>query len=293
LIWLVGNKGMLGTELALLLAERGAEFFGTDRERDITDPEALGEGLEGLGIDWIVNCSAYTAVDRAEDEEEAARAINARGAANLAAFASRLGARFVHLSTDYVFSGEGDRPYLEDDPAAPAGAYGRTKAEGESLVRSACERHFIVRTAWLYGRHGKNFVYTMLKAMRDREEVGIVTDQRGNPTWARDLAESILRIALSGTEAYGTYHFTNRGETTWYEFAAEIQRLGLAAGLLQREARLKPLTSDQYPAKVKRPRYSVLGKEKISRVFGIEPPEWRESLRTFIEGIAKDGCPLL
>jgi dTDP-4-dehydrorhamnose reductase len=148
-IWLIGNKGMLGTELSLVLESRGLDHFGTDRECDITDLSALRSGAAGKKIEWIVNCSAYTAVDRAEDEEAVARRINALGAENVAKIAQEIGAKMIHISTDYVFAGDGERPYLEDDPIAPTGAYGRTKAEGEALARAACDRLFILRTAWL------------------------------------------------------------------------------------------------------------------------------------------------
>lgn len=291
MIWIVGNKGMLGTELELRLSELGMESFGTDRDCDIADPAALEAAAAGKRVDWIVNCSAYTAVDRAEEEEELARRVNAAGVGALARLAARLGASLVHVSTDYVFDGAGTRPYREEDPIGPACAYGRTKAEGEALLRAAWDRHFIVRTAWLYGRHGKNFVYSMLKLMAEREELGIVADQVGSPTWARDLAGAIARIVESGSAAYGTYHFTDEGETSWYEFAREILRLALEARLLAREPRLRPLSTDQYPSKVRRPAYSVLSKEKIRSVLGIAPPDWRESLGRFIRDLRERGMP--
>jgi len=289
MIWLIGNKGMLGTELGLILAAKGLEHFGSDRECDITDLAALRSGARGKRIEWIVNCSAYTAVDKAEEEEALARRINATGAENIAIVASEIGARMIHISTDYVFGGEGTRPYLEDEPVAPAGAYGRTKAEGEALVRSACPRHFILRTAWLYGRYGKNFVYTMLRLMGEKGEVDVVSDQRGSPTWAHDLAAAIATIAESRSEAYGNYHYTNSGETNWFEFAREIERLGGKYGLLKKGATVRPLTSAQYPSKVKRPSYSVLSKEKTERAFGIAPPPWQASLEAFIADLANNG----
>jgi dTDP-4-dehydrorhamnose reductase len=288
-IWLIGHKGMLGTELSEVLDAVGLEWAGSDREVDIRDPDALRAwvaapgGGNGRKLDWIVNCSAYTAVDKAEDEEELARSINATGAGNIAAVAREAGARLVHMSTDYVFRGDGARPYLETDPVDPAGAYGRTKAEGESLVLAACPRSFVLRTAWLYGRHGPNFVSTMLNLMRERDSISVVSDQHGTPTWAFDLAQVILTIIKADPETYGMYHFTNAGQTTWYDFAVAIQNLGRECGLLDRVCEVKAITSDQYPAKVKRPAWSVLSKEKITKVFGIEPPEWKESLRKYLE----------
>jgi dTDP-4-dehydrorhamnose reductase len=281
---------MLGTELSGVLTEAGLEWSGSDREVDIRDPEALRAWLSSPGggngrkPDWIVNCSAYTAVDKAEDEEELARSINATGAGNIALVASEIGARLVHISTDYVFRGEGTRPYLETDPVDPAGAYGRTKAEGETLVSNACPRSFILRTAWLYGAHGTNFVRTMIKLMRERGSISVVADQHGTPTWAFDLAQAILAVIKADADGYGIYHYTNAGQTTWFEFAVAIQALGRELGILDRACEVKAVTSDQYPAKVKRPAWSVLSKDKIVAVFGIEPPEWKESLMKFLNG---------
>jgi dTDP-4-dehydrorhamnose reductase len=295
MIWLIGDRGMLGAELSAVLRSRGMEHVGTDRDVDIRDPEALRRFARGAsaggGVEWILNCSAYTAVDRAEEEEPLARAINATGAANVATVAHELGARVVHVSTDYVFRGDGTTPYLESDPVDPAGAYGRTKAEGERLVVAACPRHFIVRTAWLYGRHGPNFVYTMLQLMRAREAVAVVADQRGTPTWTFDLASALADVVARGASRHGVYHFSGDGQTTWHGFAAEIHRLGRELGILSRDCAVNAITSDQYPSKVKRPAWSVLSKRKIAEELGIAPPEWRTSLRAFLSGLA--GWPEL
>jgi len=192
MIWIIGNRGMLGQELAEQLAARGIANVGSDREVSILDPEALRHFAQGVQKDTpikaIVNCAAYTAVDRAEDEAELAHALNAEGPGNIAELARSVGARFLHISTDYVFSGAASQPYREDDPIGPTGVYGRTKAEGETRVREACPDAVIIRTAWLYGKYGPNFVATMLRLMRERTELGVVADQRGTPTWARDLA---------------------------------------------------------------------------------------------------------
>jgi len=292
MIWLIGDKGMLGTELSGILAARGMSFTGTDREVDIRDLAVLRRfaresGEQGKNFDWIVNCSAYTAVDRAEEEEETARSINALGAENIAKIAAELDACLIHISTDYVFRGDGDRPYLESDPVDPAGAYGRTKAEGERLVAAACPRSFIVRTAWLYGRHGPNFVYTMLKLMGSKDSVSVVGDQRGTPTWAYDLAGALADIISSNPNKFGVYHFTNEGRTDWHEFAAEIQRLGREFGIREKDVPVNRITSDQYPSKVKRPAWSVLSKDKIRLELGIEPPDWKKSLRAYLDGLSK------
>ena len=287
MIWIIGNKGMLGQELSALLTAQGIEQVGTDREVSILDPEALASFAneaqrEGRRLSAIVNCAAYTAVDKAEDEPERAHALNAVGPEHIARLAQRLGARFLHISTDYVFDGKASRPYREDDPTGPTGVYGKTKEEGEKRVIAACPKAIILRTAWLYGRHGPNFVYTMLRLMRERTELGVVADQRGTPTWAYDLAGAISTILRAAAPEPGIYHFTNEGETTWYAFACEIYRQARALGLLDHDVTIRPLTTDQYPTKATRPAYSVLSKEKIKRTFGLSIPDWRDSLMKFL-----------
>jgi len=282
MIWLVGNKGMLGTELSGVFQQRGQAFTGSDREVDMLDPGVLAAFAQGKGIHWIVNCAAYTAVDKAEDEEPLALRLNAEGPENLARLATTLGARLLHISTDYVFSGDSNRPYREDDPMAPAGAYGRTKAEGERRVMAASASSIIVRTAWLYGKHGPNFVYTMLRLMKERESIGVVSDQSGTPTWAFDLASAVADMIAKPDPKPGIYHYTNDGQTTWYEFAREIHRLGREMGLLERDCAINPLTTAQYPTKASRPAYSVLSKDKIKST-GIKVPEWKASLKCFFD----------
>ena len=282
MIWIIGSKGMLGTELGGLLVQAGIPFVASDLDCDITDMAALRDFPIGKGIRWIINCSAYTAVDKAEDDEARARLINATGAGNIAAVASEIGAKMIHISTDYVFDGTASRPYVETDPVCPAGAYGRTKAEGEALVRQHCRQSFILRTAWLYGRHGNNFVFTMLRLMKEKPELGIVADQRGTPTWTVTLCQVILELIRRDADGYGVWHVTDRGETTWHEFAGEIQRLGVAKGLLPAAIPLRPLSTGQYPTKARRPAYSVLSKVKIEQWLGRPLPPWPESLAAFI-----------
>jgi dTDP-4-dehydrorhamnose reductase len=286
LIWLIGNKGMLGSEVAKALAAAGLEHVGSDRDVDILDPAALRAFAAGKSLSWIVNCAAYTAVDKAEDELELARGLNAGGPKNLAELAAAIGARILHISTDYVFDGTGSRPYVEDDPVAPTGAYGLTKAEGEDLVRRSCAEHVILRTAWLYGKEGNNFVRTMLRLMGSKERIGVVTDQRGTPTYAVDLARAIVSIVASGSPVFGTFQYTNLGEATWYEFALEIQKLGRERGVLARDCEVDALTTAQYPSKVKRPAYSVLSKEKVRRAYDLTIPEWKDALSRFFLEIA-------
>ena len=274
---------MLGKELSALLEKKGLEFVGTDRECDITDIAALRAFAAGKNIRWIVNCSAYTAVDKAEDEEDIAFRINATGAGNIASVASEVGAKMIHISTDYVFSGKGTSPVKESDPTAPVSAYGRTKLEGEKLVARNCPRHIIIRTAWLYGVHGNNFVHTMLRLLAEKESLTVVNDQRGTPTWAYDLSAAMEHIISTDASAYGMYHFSNAGEITWFDFACAIRDLALEKGLLAKNTPVSPVTSDKYPTKAIRPSYSVLDKTKIHNVLGVAVPEWKESLEKFLE----------
>lgn len=289
MIWLIGCRGMLGTELAGMLDRQQRPFVGTDIECDITNPAALRDFAARQTPDWIVNASAYTNVDRAEDEEPGARAINAEGAGRIADVAAARGARMIHISTDYVFDGRATRPYLEDDPIRPLGAYGRTKAAGEALVRAACPDHVILRTAWLYGRHGRNFVATMLKLMTERATLKVVSDQRGTPTWTRTLADVIMRVIANGSVPPGTYHVTDEGETTWHGFAVEIQRVAVARGLIPGGCEILPIPASQYPSKAPRPAYSVLSKARIQTALGFQLPDWRSSLASYADELAAQG----
>jgi dTDP-4-dehydrorhamnose reductase len=290
MIWLIGNKGMLGTELSLLLEESGFSFIGTDCEVDITDPAAIQAFIRartdaGQPIDWIINCAAYTAVDKAEDEKEKSRLLNTEGPRNIARTANEISARLIHISTDYVFNGQGSRPYTEDDVTDPIGVYGLTKRDGEIKVLDEHKQSYILRTAWLYGKYGNNFVHTMLRLMKERETIRIVNDQKGSPTWTRDLAEviiALLRAADTKTAPYGIYHFTDEAEITWFEFAREIYAQALKLGILTKKCEITPCTSADFPAKVKRPAYSVLDKTKMRTVLNIAIPVWDNSLHKFL-----------
>jgi len=285
MIWVIGCGGMLGRELSALLERLGLDFVGTDRETDIVAPSALGAFAEGKPIEWIVNCAAYTAVDRAEDDADACRRLNALGAANAASCSRAIGAGLVHVSTDYVFSGNGSVPCREGDSADPVGVYGRTKREGELLAIRNCPRSYVIRTSWLYGAHGRNFVATMLALMNERDEIRVVDDQRGGPTWAFDLANAIVNFI--GSEApYGIYHYANEGEVTWFGFAREIYERGREIGLVKRECRVLPCSSLEYPTRAPRPAYSVLDKAKIKSALGIAIPEWGESLKGYLKSCA-------
>ena len=281
---------MLGTELSLLLEKQCIPFIGTDSEVDITDPSALDNFAGKQKIDWVINCAAYTAVDKAEDDIDFCRRLNVEGAANVSACAKKNGAAVIHISTDYVFDGVGitdegkRRPYTEDDDTNPIGVYGLSKRDGEIAVMQNNNGCYVIRTAWLYGKYGNNFVHTMLRFMNEREEVKVVDDQRGSPTWTFDLASVVLAVIKAGKEIpFGIYHFTNEGDISWYDFAKEIYRLDRENGLIETECTVKPCSSAEYPAKVTRPAYSVLDKSKIKNALGIKIPFWDESLREYLK----------
>lgn len=248
---------------------------------DVCDAGAVEELVARVKPDYVVNCTAYTNVDGAEDDAEACRLLNVDGVRNLAEACSRHGARLIHVSTDYVFDGTGSRPYIETDPTNPVSVYGRTKLEGERQVeRILPGQSVILRTAWLYSVYGRNFVKTMLRLGAERDEIGVVADQRGTPTYAPVLAEAVLRVMDSVEWHPGLYHFTGKGQTTWYDFTREIFRI---AGV--GNCAVKPLTTEQYPTKASRPAYSALDTGKFERVFGMEIPGWEDSLRRFFVDI--------
>jgi dTDP-4-dehydrorhamnose reductase len=272
--WLItGAGGMLGTDVvAVLDALAGEDVVAADRTRlDVTDLAAVRAAV--AGVDVVINAAAWTDVDGAEAAEDSAYAVNATGAGNLAIAAGDAGARLVHVSTDYVFAGTADAPYAEDAPLAPRSAYGRTKAAGEQAVRALLpERSLIVRTAWVYGAHGGNFVRTMARLAGEREHVDVVDDQTGAPTWSRELAGLLVELVRRGAPA-GIYHGTSGGATTWCGLArAVFEELGLDP------SRVRPTTTDRFPRPAARPAYSVLGHDAL-RAAGIEPlGDWREML---------------
>ena len=308
MIWLIGCKGMLGSEVGRQLDEIKAHWIGTDKEVDITDPQALiafeksvetSSYLDASNTDkhikWIINCSAYTNVDKAEEDVELANKLNNEGALNIARTARSIGAKLIHISTDYVFNGQGKSPYTEDMEKEPLGVYGKTKALGEDAIQKEMTQYYILRTAWLYGYDGKNFVYTMTKLMNSHDQIRVVNDQRGTPTCAIDLASIILKIiekSDNATEAFGRhsaptpgiYHFTNGGETTWFDFAKEIYKLGQKYERITQNCTVNPCTTEEYGANVQRPAYSVLSKDKICKELKIKLPDWKVSLEKFIKG---------
>jgi dTDP-4-dehydrorhamnose reductase len=293
MIWIIGNKGMLGTDLEKLCAQEAIPFCATDKEIDITNIEAVKEYLrtrKSNHMNWIVNCAAYTAVDKAEDERDKAFAINEKGPENLADISNEINAVLINISTDYVFPGDADKPLFEDDVPSPINIYGESKLMGEKAIEERCRNYYIIRTAWLYGKHNKNFVYSMLDLFSSRDTVRIVSDQWGSPTYTKDLARAIISIikfesSKSSNRSYGIYHFTNEGKTNWYCFAEEIYNIACELGLIKRKVTIEPISSHEYPTKAKRPKYSYLSKDKIKQTFVPHIRSWEEALRDFLTEI--------
>jgi len=293
MIWLIGNRGMLGSDVEKLLKNKKFEYIATDVEVDITRYEALKDHAEDKNIEWIINCAAYTAVDKAEDERELAYKINAEGPENVARIGNDIGAKLIHISTDYVFDGQKDGAYTEDDIPNPINVYGKSKLEGEGRIKSILKNYYILRTSWLYGKNGNNFVYTMIRLFNQKDEIGVVSDQWGTPTYTKDLANAILRIVRPDSDAFGIYHFSNAGTRvesdknvevgiTWYDFAEEIYRVSKECGIINSDVKIRPIKTEDYPTKAKRPKNSLLSKEKIKKTFGIEIRSWQEALKDFI-----------
>ena len=278
-ILVTGCNGQLGNEMQLLEKVHPAHnYYNTDvEELDITDQQAIERFVEENAIDGIVNCAAYTAVDKAEANEDFCRLLNATAPGYLAEAMGRRGGWMIQVSTDYVFDGTNHRPYVETDPVCPNSAYGRTKLEGEQMVQKCCPQSMIIRTAWLYSTFGNNFVKTMLRLGREKQELGVIFDQIGTPTYARDLAVAIFAAIEQGVKP-GVYHFSNEGVISWYDFTKAIHRI---AGITT--CHVRPLHTAEYPTPASRPHYSVLDKTKIKQTYGLEIPYWEESLKECVQ----------
>ena len=283
-ILVTGANGQLGNELRLVTAESADRYVFTDvGELDITDAEAIERMVAANGIELIINCAAYTNVDKAEDDRALAERLNTPAVEHLAAAMKRRNGWLVHISTDYVFGGDPyNTPCKEDQQGTPTGVYGETKLHGEQAIARIGCHHIIIRTAWLYSEFGKNFVKTMLDLTASKPELKVVFDQTGTPTYARDLAEAIFAIVegrkYAGNE--GIYHYSNEGVCSWYDFTKTIAEL---AG--RTKCDIQPCHSDEFPSKVKRPAYSVLDKTKIKTVFGLRIPYWTDSLKTCLQNL--------
>lgn len=292
-ILITGGKGQLGTEIAKCFENQRTELGIPDILKtktelisidvdtlDITNLEAVIEFFEYSKFDCVINCAAYTNVDKCETDIETAFKVNALGPRNLAIASEKIEAKLIHISTDYVFSGEGTTPFVEWDDSAPQSIYGKTKYLGEQYIREFCSRYFIVRTAWLYGYYGNNFVKTIMKAAREKGELKVVNDQRGNPTNAADLAHHILKLIT--TQEYGIYHGTGTGECSWFDFASKIVEF---AGI---DAKVNPCSTDEFPRPAKRPAFSSLENLMFKATVGDEFRDWEDALKYFIENFKEN-----
>lgn len=277
-VLVTGAKGQLGTDLMNELAKRGIEGIGVDvQEMDITDAEACRRVIKNSGADAVIHCAAYTAVDAAEDNVDLCRRINGEGTRNVAQACKEADTKLMYISTDYVFDGQGTRPWEPDDERHPLNVYGQTKYEGELAVEELSDKYFIVRIAWVFGVAGKNFIKTMLRLGKERGAVSVVDDQVGSPTYTYDLAR--LLVDMIQTDKYGRYHATNEGLCSWYEFAKEIFR---QAGM---DVPVTPVSSDAFPAKATRPSNSRLNKDKLSENGFERLPAWQDALGRFLKEI--------
>ncbi|RNL56895.1 dTDP-4-dehydrorhamnose reductase [Pedobacter jejuensis] len=280
-ILIIGAGGQLGQCLKTVAERRGISdiVFPTENEGNILEAELLNALLEREKPAYVINCAAYTAVDKAEDEVELSKAVNETGAGYLASACKANQAILVHVSTDFVFEGKEVKLLNEDDVAKPINVYGVTKLGGEQAVASILDEHFILRTSWLYSEYANNFVKTMLKLGAERDELGIIADQVGTPTYAIDLANAIFDIIASGKKSYGVYHYSNEGVTSWYDFAKAIFDISETA------VKVNPIPGSAYPTKAQRPAFSVMDKSKIKNEFNLDIPYWRTSLVACISKI--------
>lgn len=285
-ILVTGAYGQLGNEVRILSANYPQyNFMFTDVDSlDICDKAMLMDFVQGNDIRYIINCAAYTAVDKAEDEQALCEKINAKAVKNLGEAAQSVGAGVIHVSTDYVFNGKGYMPYTEDMPTNPCSVYGKTKLKGEKALLKACEKAMVVRTAWLYSPFGNNFVKTMRKLGAERQELNVIFDQVGTPTYAEDLAAALLAMMDQTIDQdhdkAGIYHFSNEGVCSWYDFTLKIHQL---SGITT--CQVNPIETKDYPTKAARPHYSVLNKAKIKAAFGVKVPHWEVSLQRCIEAL--------
>lgn len=275
-ILVTGVKGQLGHDVMNELAKRGHTGIGVDvEEMDITDAKKVDEVIRASEMEAVIHCAAYTAVDAAEDQAELCRKINAEGTENIAKVCKELDIKMMYISTDYVFDGEGTRPWEPDDERHPLNVYGQTKYEGELAVEKYLDKFFTIRIAWVFGVNGKNFIKTMLKLSETHDELNVVDDQIGSPTYTYDLA--VLMVDMIETEKYGRYHATNEGLCSWYEFACEIFR---QAG---RDVKVNPVSSEEFPAKAKRPHNSRMDKSKLTENGFTPLPAWQDALKRYLE----------
>jgi len=282
-VLITGANGQLGWELQRT-KPKGWQLIALSRaELDITDSAGVKSVFQQYQPDLVINCGAYTGVDKAESEKEKAFAVNGNGPANIAGAAADIQARLIHISTDFVFDGTKSQPYLPEDNPKPVSVYGASKLQGEkSVLAETANKALILRTGWLYSSHGSNFVKTMLKLMTTRDEISVVTDQVGTPTWSRDFAKAIYNFS-GRPDVQGIYHWTDAGIAGWYDFAVAIQEEAFQLGLLKNIVPIKPIRTEDFPTPAKRPPYSVLDKTATWQTLGYTASHWRSSLRKMLE----------
>jgi len=288
LIWLIGNRGMLGQEIGKLLERYNIEYCVSSSEVDITNFKDIESFGREKNIKWIINCAGYTQVDKAELEPEKAFRINKDGVKNIALFSAEREIKLIHFSTDYIFDGRFEKDamaYKEEDEPNPINIYGESKLAGEEEIRRIFDHYYIIRTAWLYGKNGRNFASNLLRLLQEREEISLVSDQWSSPTYAVDLAAVILKIITDNSNKFGIYHFTNEGISNWYKFAEELYKKSRFLGIVDYRKKIKiiPIKTRELNSLADRPRWSVLNKEKIKKELNLEIRYWEEALTDFLK----------
>ncbi|MDB9434900.1 dTDP-4-dehydrorhamnose reductase [Microcystis aeruginosa] len=282
-VLLIGAKGQVGQELQVTLQSLGEVISIGREELDLTNSEKISQLIREIRPDYLVNAAAYTAVDKAEIEPDLAYSINAIAPKIMAESAEKIKAKFLHISTDYVFDGRKNTPYLETDVTNPLGVYGQSKLRGEEEIKTVNSQAIILRTAWVYGSYGKsNFVKTMLRLGKEREELKVVVDQVGSPTWSKDIATAITQLLINADNPAGIYNFTNSGVASWFDLTKAIFEEAKISGISLKIQRVIPITTAEYPTPAVRPAYSVLSGQKISQQLGYIPPYWRDSLKAML-----------
>lgn len=285
-IWVIGKNGMLAKDILKVFDKNNIYYFATGREVDITNINDLNNYIKNKNIDIVINCAAYTKVDLAEDEPEICAKINGFGVKNIAEICENKNLKLIHFSTDYVFDGTSDKPYKENDSTNPINVYGKSKLEGEKYALSL-SKSLIIRISWLYGINGNNFVYTMINLMKSKDTIKVVNDQYGSPTNTLDIANLILYLIKDIKDFnFGIYHYTNEGNISWFDFASSIYDLAMKNNILNRDCIIEPCKSEEYKTKAKRPKFSVLSKEKIKNDYKINLIDYKESLNSFLKSLA-------
>lgn len=288
MIWLIGNRGMLGQEIGKLLERYNIEYCVSSSEVDITNFKDIESFGREKNIKWIINCAGYTQVDKAELEPEKAFRINKDGVKNIALFSAEREIKLIHFSTDYIFDGRFEKDamaYKEEDKPNPINIYGESKLAGEEEIKRIFDHYYIIRTAWLYGKNGRNFASNLLRLLQEREEISLVSDQWSSPTYAVDLAAVILKIITDNSNKFGIYHFTNEGISNWYKFAEELYKKSRFLGIVDYRKKIKiiPIKTRELNSLADRPRWSVLNKEKIKKELNLEIRYWEEALTDFLK----------